>query len=65
VAKDKEREFRLRPPKPPARNERAVWSTAYKTLMHYARMSGSQKRRAGPASGPRRTRSTIRGVPFG
>ena len=39
-------EFRLRPRKPPARNERAAWASAYKILMHHARMSGSRKRRS-------------------
>src|SRR5450432_1341534 len=44
VAKDEEREFRFRPRKPPARNDRAAWASAYKILMHHARMSGSRKR---------------------
>ena len=47
MAKDEEREFRLRPRKPPARNERAAWASAYKILMHHARMSRSRK--SGPA----------------
>jgi len=38
MAKDDEREFRLRPQKPPARSERAAWASAYKILMHHARM---------------------------
>lgn len=46
MAKSDEREFRLRPPKPPARGERATFATAYKIVMHYARMSRSQKHRA-------------------
>ena len=57
MAKDDEREFRLRPRKPPARNERAAWASAYKILMHHARMSGSRKRRSvGLGAGPKRTR---------
>ena len=57
MAKDEEREFRLRPRKPPARNERAAWASAYKILMHHARMSRSRK--SGPAglgTGAKRTR---------
>ena len=42
---DKEREFRLRPRKPVARGERRVYSSAYKIIMHHARMSGVRKRR--------------------
>jgi type IV secretory pathway VirD2 relaxase len=58
VAKDDEREFRLRPRKPPARNERAAWASAYKVLMHHARMSGSRKRRSvGVGAGAKRTRT--------
>jgi type IV secretory pathway VirD2 relaxase len=42
VAKNntKEREYRLRPPKPPARSERVVLTSAFKIIMHHARMSG-------------------------
>jgi hypothetical protein len=43
--KDKEREFRLRPRKPAARGERRVYASAYKIIMHHARMSGVRKRR--------------------
>jgi len=58
VAKDEEREFRLRPRKPPARNERAAWASAYKILMHHARMSGSRKSRSGGTGiGPKRART--------
>ena len=58
MAKDEEREFRLRPRKPPARNERAAWASAYKVLMHHARMSGNRKRRSvGGGRGPKRTRT--------
>ena len=59
MAKNDEREFRLRPRKPPARSDRAAWASAYKTLMHYARMSRRLKRRAGPRSGPKRARPYI------
>jgi type IV secretory pathway VirD2 relaxase len=47
--KDEEREFRLRPRKPPARNERVAWATAYKIIMHHARMSGNRKGSSGGA----------------
>jgi hypothetical protein len=43
--KDKEREFRLRPRKPAARGERRAYASAYKIIMHHARMSGMRKRR--------------------
>src|ERR1700684_2201913 len=57
MAKDDEPKFRLRPRKPLARNEQAAWASAYKILMHYARMSGSRKRRSiGLGTGPKRTR---------
>jgi type IV secretory pathway VirD2 relaxase len=57
MAKNDEREFRLRPRKPPARSERAAWASAYKILMHHARMSGSRKRRsAGPGGDVKRFR---------
>jgi hypothetical protein len=46
VPKHEERKFRLRPPKPPERSERAAWASAYKILMHHARMSRRQMRRA-------------------
>ena len=58
MAKDDEREFRLRPRKPPVRNERAAWASAYKVLMHHARMSGSRKRRSvGVGAGTKRSRT--------
>ncbi len=58
MAKDDEREFRLRPRKPPARNERAACASAYKVMMHHARMSGSRKRRSvGVGAGAKRTRT--------
>ena len=43
--KHEEREFRLRPAKPPARGERLVYSSAYRIIMHHARMSGVRRRR--------------------
>ena len=43
--KDKEREVRLRPPKPRGRDERRVYASAYKMIMHHARMSGFRMRR--------------------
>src|ERR1700683_96189 len=58
MAKDDEREFRLRPRKPAARNERAAFASAYKILMHHARMSGNRKRQSvGGRTGPKRTRT--------
>ena len=57
MANSDEREFRLRPRKPPARSERAAWASAYKILMHHARMSRSRKRRSvGPGAGSKGTR---------
>jgi hypothetical protein len=58
MAKNDESEFRLRLRKPTERSDRAAWASAYKTLMHYARMSRSSKRRAaGRGSGPRPRRA--------
>ena len=54
MAKDEERKFRLRPPKPAARSERRVLATAYKIIMHYARMSGVRKGRS--SAGSKRSR---------
>jgi hypothetical protein len=56
MANDEEREFRLRPRKPIVRRERRVLATAYKTIMHYARMSGVRKRRFSAGAGPSRVR---------
>src|SRR3984885_4866590 len=50
MANDEEREFRLRPRKPAARGERRVLATAYKIIMHHARMSGVRKRRSSVGS---------------
>ncbi len=53
----KEREFRLRPPKPPARSERVVLTSAFKMIMHHARMSGRRvKRSFGLGQGTKRAR---------
>src|SRR5580658_9214992 len=58
MAKDEERDFRLRPRKPPARNERAAWATACKIIMHHARTTSRRVRTsAGKGSGPSRIRS--------
>jgi type IV secretory pathway VirD2 relaxase len=57
MANDEEREFRLRPRKPIVRRERRVLATAYKTIMHYARMSGVRKRRSSAGAGPSRVRA--------
>ena len=55
--RDKEREFRLRPQKAAARGERRVYASAYKNIMHHARMSGVRKRRVvGFGSATARTR---------
>jgi type IV secretory pathway VirD2 relaxase len=56
MANDDEREFRLRPRKPVVRRERRVLAPAYKTIMHYARMSGVRKRRSSAGAGPSRVR---------
>jgi len=47
VAKSKDNgpEFRLRPRKPPAQGERRVYTSAYRIIMHHARMSGVRRRR--------------------
>jgi hypothetical protein len=57
MAKDEERDFRLRPRRPPARNERAAWATACKIIMHHARTTSRRLRTsAGKGSGPSRIR---------
>ena len=63
---DKEREFRLRPPKPPARGERRIYASAYRIIMHHARMSGVRLHRAVRVRhGVRLTPDPIpNGVPF-
>ncbi len=43
--RDDGREFRLRPQKPPARGEHRVCASAYRIIMHHARMSGVRRRR--------------------
>ena len=52
MANDEERKFRLRPRKPAVRRERRPLATAYKIIMHYARMSGVRKRRSPFATRP-------------
>ena len=50
MAKGEEREFRLRPRKPPIprkRKDSAAWAIAFKTIAHYARTSRAQKRSKG------------------
>ena len=52
MAKDSEREFRLRPRKPPvanSRNESTAWSLAFKAVIHHSRMSRKQRSGAGAA----------------
>lgn len=47
MAKGEERDFRLRPRKPPIprkRSESAAWAIAFKTIAHYARTSRGRKR---------------------
>ena len=44
MAIDKERKFRLRPRKPAARSERIPLAFAYKTIVHYARMTSRLRR---------------------
>ena len=54
MANDDERKFRLRPRKPAARSERRVYASAYKIILHYARMSGVRKRRVFDSAPARR-----------
>jgi type IV secretory pathway VirD2 relaxase len=54
VANDEERQFRLRPRKPAARTERIALASAYKTIMHYARMTSRLRRAGGLGSGRKR-----------
>ena len=52
MAKDNEREFRLRPRKPPvvnSRNESTACSLAFKAVIHHSRMSRKQRPGAGSA----------------
>ena len=46
MAKDEERRVPASAAEAAARNERAAWASAYKIIMHHARMSGSRKRRS-------------------
>jgi type IV secretory pathway VirD2 relaxase len=43
MANDEERKVRLRPRMPVARSERRVYASAYKIIMHYARMSSVRR----------------------
>lgn len=43
--RDKERKNRLRPPKPATRGERRIYASAFRIIMHHARMSGGRRRR--------------------
>ena len=54
MAWNEERDFRLRPAKPKARNERGTWAKGFKLLMHYARSSSGQ-RSGGRSSGKAKT----------
>ena len=57
VAKDNDREFRLRPRKPPvanSRNESTAWSLAFKAVILHSRMSRKQRSGAGAARGDNR-----------
>ena len=65
MAKDDEKEFRLRPRKPPrqvTRNDARAWATAFKTVMHFARGSRAAPKRvsAKRASIPRSQRCAVR-----
>jgi type IV secretory pathway VirD2 relaxase len=58
MSNNEEKEFRLRPRKPPAgkgKGEARAWSVAFKRIMHFSRMSRSS---AGPKSGVRMARSS-------
>src|SRR5580658_6275282 len=51
---DDEKDFRLRPRKPPSpqgRNDAVAWSVAFKTVMHYVRASRAGKRATGTSRG--------------
>jgi len=60
MPKGDEKDFRLRPRKPPIpqkRNDATAWAAAFKTVMHYARASHSSKRAKGlGGAGTRRAR---------
>src|SRR6516165_6144936 len=69
MSKGEEREFRLRPRKPPIprqKDERLAWAMAFKTVAHFARSSrarklGTSKKRAPKyASVPRKQRCAVR-----
>src|SRR3954465_1182156 len=48
--RDDEPEIRFRPPKPKVRNDGMIWATAFKRIMHYARMSRKGAGSRGAAS---------------
>lgn len=54
MAYDEEPQFRLRPRKPAARTERIALASAYKTIMHYARMTSRLRRAGGLGYGRKR-----------
>src|SRR5215470_4638852 len=65
MAKDDEKEFRLRPRKPPrqvTRNDAKAWATAFKTVMHFARASRAAPKSVSAirASIPRGQRCAVR-----
>lgn len=53
---DGEGRFRLRPQKPRVSSERRAWASAYKLILHFARMSTDRKRRGTGGSTSTRTR---------
>ncbi len=55
----KEREFQFRPTKPPARTERVVLTSAFKIIMHHARISGKRVRRSSGLGRGRSARGAI------
>src|SRR5215469_3188638 len=68
MSKGEEREFRLRPRKPPIprpKGDRLAWAMAFKTVAHFARSSrsmksGSSKNRVAKATVPRKQRCAVR-----
>src|SRR5215472_8242690 len=68
MSKGEEREFRLRPRKPPIprqKGDRLAWAMAFKTVAHFARSSrsmksGASKKRVAKATVPRKQRCAVR-----
>ena len=58
--KDKERDSGFGHANRPARGERRVYASAYKIIMHHARMSGVRKRRVAGFGAARRTLALTR-----